>query len=113
MQTASLLKDLAYGDERPAISVLFESETSKEIRILMRAGQVMKEHKTAFPITVELYRGAVDFGVEGKVLNLVAGDMLSLAPSVPHDLKATEDAIIRLTLSKLDTEERVKDVAKK
>lgn len=112
MKTASLLEDLKYGEDRSAISVLFESQTSKEIRILFKAGQIMKEHKTTFPITVELFEGTLDFGVEGTIHHLTKGDILSLDANIPHDLKAVSDSIVRLTLSKGDLVQRVVGVAK-
>jgi len=112
MKRASILDDLKYGDERPAISVLFESQTSKEIRILLKTGQIMKEHKTSFPITIELFEGTLDFGVEGTIHHLKKGDILTLDAHVPHDLKAVSDSIVRLTLSKGDLVQRVVSVAK-
>ncbi len=112
MQTASLTKDLLFSDERPAIKLMFETEHSKEIRILMKKGQVMKEHKTPFPIAVELYSGAITFGVNGEKHNIAAGDLLALEGGVPHDLEAVEDSIIRLTLSKADKVARVVGVSK-
>ena len=112
MKKASILEDLKYGDERPAISVIFESQTSKEIRIVFKAGQIMKEHKTSFPITVELFEGEIDFGVAGTVHHLQKGDLGSLDANVPHDLKVLSDSIVRLTLSKGDLVQRVVGVAK-
>ncbi len=112
MKTAKLNQDLTFNDVKPAISVLFETETTKEIRILMKKGQQMKEHKTPYPITVELFDGAINFGVEGKKHEIKKGDLLSLEGNVPHDLVAQEDSIVRLTLSKLDKVERVENVAK-
>ncbi len=112
MQTASLIKELTFSDERPAIKLMFETEHSKEIRILMKKGQVMKEHKTPYPIAVELYSGAITFGVKGEKHQIVAGDLLALEGGVPHDLEATEDSVIRLTLSKLDSVTRVVGVSK-
>jgi quercetin dioxygenase-like cupin family protein len=108
--TASLTHEITYNETKPAISVLLETEASKEIRIVMKAGQLMKKHKAPFPIVIELFEGSIDFGVNEDVLQLTKGDLIALDASVPHDLKCTSDCIIRLSLSKLDTLERVKSV---
>lgn len=111
MTTAHILKDLHYNDDKVAISVLFETETTKEIRILFKKGQQMKKHQTAFPISVQMVKGELNFGVNSTILNLAEGDLIALNGGVPHDLTAKTDCVVRLTLSKLDTVERVKKVA--
>lgn len=111
MKTASLVKNLEYNDNKPAVQVLMDTETSREIRIAMRKGQVMKEHKTPYPIVVELFEGKITFGVQGEEHSIQKGDLLHLEGNIPHDLKAEEDSTVRLTLSKSDTAERVKAVA--
>ncbi len=115
MKTASLIKNLEYNPNKPAIQVLLNTESTKEIRIAMKKDQVMKEHKTPFPIIVEIFEGKVAFGVNGVINNLEKGDLVALAleGNVPHDLLATEDSIIRLSLSIADTAGRVEDVADK
>lgn len=110
MKTASLRSDLVYNEEKVAVKVMMESETSKEIRILFRKGQLMKEHKAGYPITVEICEGHIEFGVEGEKHSLKSGDLIFLEANVPHDLLAEEDSIVRLTLSKFDSIERVKKV---
>lgn len=110
MEYTNILKDVAYNDAKPAISVLFATETTKEIRIAFKAGQIMAKHQTKFPITVTMVKGQLDFGVEDTVHNLVEGDIVSLKGSVPHDLTAKTDCIVRLTLSFSDTVDRVRNV---
>ncbi len=110
MKVSSLTNNLSYNNDKPAISVLFETDSTKEIRIAMKKGQFMKEHKTSFPIVVEIFEGAIDFGVNGELHQLVKGDLVALEASVPHDLNATTDSIVRLTLSKQDAVERVRSV---
>lgn len=110
MKTASLTQELIFNEDKVAIKVLMETETSKEIRILFKKGQLMKEHKAGFPITVAIHQGSIIFGVNGKEIEMNSGDLIYLNANVPHNLLANEDSVVRLTLSKLDKIERVKKV---
>lgn len=110
MKTASIFEGLEFNESKPMIKVLFETDFTKEIRIAMKAGVLMKKHQTSFPIVVELVDGKVDFGVNNEILNLKKGDILALDGGVPHDLAAKEDAIVRLTLTKFDEASRVQNV---
>jgi quercetin dioxygenase-like cupin family protein len=110
MNSTSFIENLDFNDTKVVIKILLETSFSKEIRILMKQGQVMKEHKAPFPIIVHILEGEIAFGVEGKVHDLKQGAILTLEGNVPHDLTAKADSIVRLTLSKQDTADRVKDV---
>ncbi len=113
MKKSSLTEDLVYGEAKPSVNVLLETDNSKEIRIAFKEGQIMKEHKTPFPIIVEIFEGEIEFGVEGTIHKLLMGDIVALEGGVPHDLKARSDSIVRLSLNKSDSAKRVKDVASK
>lgn len=110
MKTAAILENVEYQENRPAISVLFETSFTKEIRIAMKRGQTMKEHKTAYPIVVQIVKGAIEFGLPETRLNLEEGSLVALDGSVPHSLLAQKDSIVRLTLTKSDEANRVKKV---
>ncbi|MGA1939388.1 cupin [Arcobacter sp. YIC-310] len=112
MEKVNIYDDIVYGEEKVKVSPILETEFSKEIRIVFKKDQIMKDHKTAYPITVEIFEGSIDFGVGEKVYNLVKGDIVSLEASIVHNLKANEDSIVRLTLSKSDSINRVKGVLK-
>ena len=113
MKTASIYQDLEFNENKPAIKVILETDFTKEIRILMRENQEMKEHQTPFPIVVELLEGEIIFGVEGENYEVKKGDLLTLSGGVPHNLIAKKESVIRLTLSKLDSSKRVEGVAEK
>jgi quercetin dioxygenase-like cupin family protein len=113
MKTASLTQNIEYHESKPTIKVLMETETGKEIRIAFKTGQVMKKHQTPFPIVVEIFEGQIDFGVNDKILALAKGDLVALDGDVPHDLTAVKDSIVRLSLNKADSSQRVEDVANK
>ncbi|MDP5106597.1 MAG: cupin [Polaribacter sp.] len=110
MITASITKNITYKNDKPAITLLMETDTTKEIRIVMRKDQVMKEHSAPKPIVVEIFEGAINFGVNKQELKLIKGDLIALDANVPHDLVCTEDAIVRLTLAKGDSINRVNEV---
>ena len=110
MEMSSFSLDLEFSDKIKT-QLILESSFSKEIRILLKKGQIMKEHKTPFPIIVHVLEGEISFGLKGKVHQLKKDEILALEGNIPHDLTAETDSIVRLTLSKLDKAERVEKVA--
>lgn len=109
MKVSSFNENIEFAD-KITTKVILESSFSKEIRILLKKGQVMKEHQTPFPIVVQVLQGSIDFGVGGTKQLLTAGGIITLEGNTPHDLTAKADSVVRLTLSKLDKVERVKNV---
>ena len=107
---ASFYKDLEFSDESVVITPLLNSDFGKEIRIAFKEGQVMKEHKTKFPITVMTLKGSIEFGVGEETYILDEGEVIALEGNVMHELKALKESVVRLSLHKGDTVERVKGV---
>jgi quercetin dioxygenase-like cupin family protein len=110
MKTAAFLNEVNFDDNKVSIKVLLETDFTKEIRIAMKAGQEMKEHKAPLPIVVQVIQGEIDFGVGDQRHRLRTGDIIALEPSVSHDLLAKQDSVVRLTLSKGDHASRVQKV---
>ena len=108
--TASFYEDLTFSDESVVITPLLDSAFGKEIRIAFKVDQMMKEHKTKFPITVMTLKGCIEFRVDDALFVLNAGDVIALEGNVLHELKATQESVVRLSLHKGDTVERVKSV---
>ena len=93
-----------------AISLAPTSSGLQPFEVMVITNQEMKEHKTRFPIVVQIAQGEIDFGVNGEKHRLVAGDLVALEGNVPHDLLALEPSVVRLSLSKMDSVERVRNV---
>ncbi|WP_370408254.1 AraC family ligand binding domain-containing protein [Tenacibaculum dicentrarchi] len=110
MKVASFLEDIKFNENKPAVSLLLDTDFSKEIRVVFKKGQVMEDHQAPFAIIVQVIKGAIDFGVDNKINQLNAGDIISLKPQVVHNLTALDESIVRLSLSKLDTLKRVENV---
>jgi len=112
IKTASFFTDLEFSDKSVVITPMLDSNFGKEIRIAFQEGQVMKEHKTKFPITVMTLRGSIEFGVGEEMFVLNEGDVIALEGDVMHELKATQESVVRLSLHKSDSVDRVKGVLK-
>jgi quercetin dioxygenase-like cupin family protein len=110
MEIASIFDNITYSDKQPVVSVLINSPDIKEVRIAFKAGQVMKEHKAGYPIVVAVVEGCIDFGVGEERYVLQKGMFITLEANVLHDLSATADSIVRLSLNKADTIDRAKNV---
>ncbi|WP_366186645.1 cupin [Flavobacterium ovatum] len=110
MQKVSLSEDLEFNDHKPAVKALLKTPYSSEVRILIKKDQLMKEHQAPFPIVIEVFDGAIEFGINGENQILNRGDIITLDASVPHDLKGITDSIIRLTIHKQDTIERINSI---
>ena len=112
MKTASITEALIYTEDKPSITLLLKTDTTKELRIALKKGQLMKEHKAPYPIIIEIFEGEIEFGVNGEQKILKKGALIALDANVPHDLIGLQDSIVRLSISIADTVERVEDVAK-
>ena len=110
MNIKSFINDIEFDESRIKTKILLETSFSKEIQILIKKGQLMKEHKTPYPILIHLLEGIIELGVQGIKSTLNSGDIIALEGNIPHDLIAKENSILRLTLSKYDKVERFDDV---
>lgn len=92
---------------KPQIDLMLETSTSKEIRICMDQGNLMHEHTAPGAITIMVLEGAVVIASDERRFILHQGDMLFFDANVPHSLEALARSVVRLSLAKHDTIERV------
>ncbi len=77
---------------------LLKSGDLEVLRLVLLAGKVLPEHRAPAEITVQCLEGRVAFTATNGTVTLTPGDMLFLAPSEPHSLRAEEDSSLLVTL---------------
>lgn len=113
MNTASFLKNVEFSDKSVVIKALIISDFGREIRIAFKKNQIMKEHKTQYPITVMTLKGSIEFSIGNETTILNQGDIIAVDGNIMHELRALEESIVKLSLHKNDTVERVESIITK
>ncbi len=76
------------------------------VRLIVRAGQEIPQHKAKGELIVHCLEGRVAFTALGKTQMLEAGKLLHLPAGEPHALKGIEDASLLLTIVAPNPEDR-------
>lgn len=74
----------------------------RDIRVVlsvMEPGAQMKSHHADGSISVQVLRGAVHVRAQAEDHELRSGQILTLLPSIRHDLRASEPSAVLITLS--------------
>lgn len=79
-------------------TTLVKTADLEVIRLVLPAGKEIPSHKAPGEITVQCLEGRVAFTAHGKTHDLACGQMLYLAASEPHALKAAEDSTVLVTI---------------
>ncbi|MDC0534737.1 hypothetical protein OAO18_02895 [Francisellaceae bacterium] len=109
-ELVNFIEGADFSKNKVAIKKLIETPITKEIQISLPKGITMKEHCAPYPITVMLVHGDLDFYVNDEKCHLKIGDLIYLDSKVLHSLYAIENSIVRLSLAKADSIERVEKV---
>jgi quercetin dioxygenase-like cupin family protein len=101
MEIRPFLDNLSDFGNKAQLEVILDTPHHKDICIMLPKDQMIKEHRSKFPITVHVLSGKILFTVGEKKFTLKAGDLIALEPNVMHELLAYEDSVARLTMFKV------------
>lgn len=79
-------------------TTLVKTADLEVIRLVLPKGKEIPSHQAPGEITVQCLEGRVAFTAHGKTEELGAAQMLYLAASEPHALKAVEDSTVLVTI---------------
>jgi quercetin dioxygenase-like cupin family protein len=79
--------------------LLFKADDLRLVLITMETGARIKEHHADGSISIHVLEGALRIHVEAQAQDLHAGQILTLAPGIKHDVEARADSAFLLTIS--------------
>ena len=78
---------------------LVKEQDMRVVLSIMEPGAQMKSHHADGSVSVQVLRGIVHLEAQAEDHELHSGQMLTLLPSIPHDLRASEPSAVLFTLS--------------
>ncbi|WP_235686460.1 cupin domain-containing protein [Tomitella gaofuii] len=83
---------------RPGVKRIMVADGARVIVFRFAAGQILAEHKAAFPILVQSIDGHIAFTADGRTVDLHPGDIAHLSARLLHEVRAVTDATLLLTM---------------
>lgn len=96
-QVRSLRSELPENRDRRAITLVKEHGITVVLTVL-KQGATLAEHDTPGPATVQVLDGTVEMKVGGETMSLNSGQVIAFDARVPHEVEATGDAAILITV---------------
>lgn len=78
---------------------LVKEQDMRVVLSIMESGAQMKSHHADGSMSVQVLRGSVHLHAQAADHELHSGQMLTLLPSIRHDLQASEPSAVLFTLS--------------
>jgi quercetin dioxygenase-like cupin family protein len=78
--------------------VVVANDVVRVVAFAFDTGEQLTEHTSTMPVVVQVLRGALRFDVAGRAHDLVAGDVVYLAPNEVHALEAREPSLVSLVM---------------
>ena len=99
-ETAQLREARPWRLHGQSAKTLVKHEHFRLVLIAMKRGRHCREHTAEESISVQTLDGHLEVHLaSGDPIELVAGQVLALAPAVAHDFKALEDSTLLLTMA--------------
>ncbi len=88
-----------FDDEKPAIHTLAESGHARLLLVCLKAGQVLKDHKSASQVAAHFLRGSGVFAVDGTPAQAEPGTIFLVEPGRFHRIHAATECVVLVILT--------------
>lgn len=97
-QFTGVFEKLPILEEATTSRVVVNNDVLRHVMFSFDAGQVLTEHASPRAVIVNQLSGKMRFTVNGKTKDLIAGDVVYIAPGDRHALECLEACHMSLTL---------------
>ncbi|HYW11172.1 MAG TPA: cupin domain-containing protein, partial [Longimicrobium sp.] len=105
-QIAALQGEEPYARSGRAGRTLAKSGRFRLVLTAMKKGNEIGTHQADSPMTLQVVQGALRFRTNGEEYTLNRGQVLFFGPGEAHDIRATEDSALLLTISAIGDDYR-------
>lgn len=98
-QLGELTREEAYRRSGRAGRTLAKSGRLRVTLVAMASGNVIGTHQADSPMTLQVLRGHIQYRANGEAHEMRAGQLLFFGPGDAHDIRATEESALLLTIS--------------
>jgi quercetin dioxygenase-like cupin family protein len=99
MFTIQLDDYIRFDETRPAVQSLADSGHARLMLVCMKAGQALRDHKSASQVMAHFLRGRARFVADGVPREAAAGQIVLLEANRFHRIEAIDDTVILVTMS--------------
>lgn len=79
-------------------TTLIKTPHLEVIRLVLPRGKHIPRHQAPGEVTIQCLEGQVHLDVDGRVIELTAGELMYLDEQRPHDVRAIQDSTILATI---------------
>ena len=98
-EAGQLRAELAYQEGDRNANTLLKEPNARVVLTALRQGAHLQEHQTAGWVVIQTISGRVRLRALGQSVDLPTGHLVTLEPSVAHEVEALEDSVFLLTLA--------------
>jgi quercetin dioxygenase-like cupin family protein len=93
-----LLSEQPWQAEHTANTIVKYSDL-RIVLVALKAGGRLHEHQTSGRLSIQSLAGEMHVHVDGHVIEMSTGNLLTLDRDVPHDIEAKTDSVFLLTIA--------------
>jgi quercetin dioxygenase-like cupin family protein len=98
-ETRALRREHGWRDNGHSAKTLVKHHDQRIVLITMKRGARMTKHQASGAVSIHVLSGRVQIEVGETIVEVPAGQLLALDRGLPHDVEATEDSSVLLSLS--------------